>query len=140
VIGEARPQPALIKTKWEPCSLHRVKKVLSDATLVLENGQMVTFLGIKIDNKEETVSYLKNYVLGKEIILRWPKQAKVQNDGLAAYVFLKNRIHINAYLIKAHCASPDLSLEHEYKKKYQQLLHERTPSPAGNEQCNDLTK
>ena len=40
---------------------------------------------------------------------------------LSAYVYLKNRIFVNAYLIKVGFGSPDLSIEHRLKDKFIRL-------------------
>ena len=49
----------------------------------------------------------------------------MEQDTVVAYVYLKNRIFVNAYLIKSGLASPDLSLKHRYREKFIQLWKEK---------------
>ncbi|MGA8139162.1 MAG: hypothetical protein WB948_00630, partial [Desulfobaccales bacterium] len=74
------------------------------------------FLGITIDKEEETVNYLNDRLLGKPIIIK----TNAQNNGniIPAYIYLKNKIFINAYLIKSGLGHPDLSVNHKFKEKF----------------------
>jgi hypothetical protein len=40
---------------------------------------------------------------------------------VSAYVYLKNRIFVNGYLIKVGFGSPDLSIEHRLREKFKTL-------------------
>ena len=78
-----------------------------------------------IHKKEDTMRYLRDYILGKNIFLKFHENKVVNEDTVFAYVYLKNKIFVNAYLIKAGLASPNFSINHKYKDKFIQLWKER---------------
>ena len=43
----------------------------------------------------------------------------------ARYVYLKNRLFINAHLIKSGLGSPDLTIDHKLQKKFIRLQAQR---------------
>jgi len=49
-----------------------------------------------------------------------------ENGMVSAYIYLKNKIFINAYLIKSGLATPDFQVEHRYAKKFRQLILKST--------------
>lgn len=101
--------------------LHKVIAIQDEKTILIDNGNLVTFLGVHIDKRDETKKYLQNYILGKSIILK--DTIDIGTDGnVSAYIFLKNRIFINAYLIKSGLASPDFNVDHRYSQKFRQLF------------------
>jgi hypothetical protein len=61
--------------------------------------------------------------LGKTVFVK-DDQAGVA-AGRAGYVYLKNRIFINAHLIKSGLGSPDLTIDHKLQKKFIQLQAQR---------------
>ncbi|MGA1820841.1 MAG: DNA methyltransferase [Thermoplasmatota archaeon] len=78
---------------------HRVDGVTADLRLKVRNIGQISFMGIHIDEKELSAEYLREYVVGKQVILR-----DLQDDG-SALVYLSNRIHINKELVKRGYAS-----------------------------------
>jgi len=93
--------------------------------LSLITGLIVKFLGVKVDKKEETTQYLLNNILRKDVILTFYGNEVLEKDTVMAYVYLKNKIFVNSYLIKSGLASPDLSINHKYSDKFIQLWKER---------------
>jgi len=59
--------------------------------------EKVKLLGVRRLKKEEPINYLKKYVLGKEILLKIDESKAVESDTIWAYVYLKNKIFVNAY-------------------------------------------
>jgi modification methylase len=106
------------KTQTTTATLYKVSQIIDASTLELANGQTVRLLGIRIDQEPEALEYLRRRVLGKHIFLRGDKG---EQDNLAAYVYLKNKIFINAYLIKCGVASPDVSVNHRLRDKFTKL-------------------
>jgi DNA modification methylase len=98
--------------------VHKVIRIPDERTILLDNGQAVGFLGVLVDKKDETRQYLQDYLLGKEVML---KNTLSKNGLSSAYVYLKNKIFINAYLIKSGLASPDYEVEHRYSEKFRRL-------------------
>jgi DNA modification methylase len=127
--SQATPGQATLPNKLE--NVHKVLDIRDEKTLLLDNGKLVCFLGVNIDNKTETQKYLRDYVLGKAIILKDIQE--IDGNGMpSCYIYLKNKIFINAYLIKAGLASPDYQVEHRYARKFQRWAAEagKHPPPA----------
>jgi endonuclease YncB( thermonuclease family) len=90
----------------------------------LNTGLIVKLLGIKVIKKEEALEYLRNYILGKKVYLRFDNDS-VSNEGVInAYLYLKNRMFVNAYLIKSGIAEADRTKEYIYKTKFIELEKE----------------
>ena len=77
---------------------------MNDNTIKLNTGLIVKFLGI---------------------ILKFFDSKIINENTVNAYVYLKNKIFVNAYLIKSGLAAPDFSVNHKYKDKFIQLWKER---------------
>jgi len=99
--------------------------IINESTIRLDTGLVVEFLGVRIDRKEDTIQYLNDFILGKNIFLKFHNHKVINEKTIMAYVYLKNKIFVNAYLIKSGLASPDLSINHKYKDKFIQLWKER---------------
>ena len=102
-----------------PADLHKVTRIIDETSIELATGLNVRFLGVRIDKQAATLDYLRSRVLGKNVLL---KDNQVMDNGrISAYVYLKNRIFINAYLIKVGLGSPDLSVNHRLRDKFTKL-------------------
>jgi hypothetical protein len=100
----------------DPAGLHKVTKIIDADTIELDTGLNVRFLGVQIDKKAETIDYLRNRILGKNVLI---KDDQVMDHNLvSAYVYLKNKIFVNSYLIKVGLGSPDLSIDHRLRDKF----------------------
>jgi DNA modification methylase len=104
--------------------LHKVMEVIGPDTLSLDSGRMVKFLGVRIVEKKKTLAYLTDKILGKSIIVKTPDGAAAA-DPLPAYVYLKNRIFVNKYLLAAGLAAPDMDAEHKHQRKFIKLWEGR---------------
>ena len=124
-IQDAEPQIDPRRFRFRGDRLYKVVEVIDEDTIKLDTGLTVKFLGVRIDRKEETIRYLRNYILGKNIFLKFHNDRVVERDTVMAYVYLKNRIFVNAYLVKSGLAVPDFSVNHKYKDKFNQLWKER---------------
>ena len=85
----------------------------------IDNGARVTFLGVRIDKQAETLEYLRTRVLGKQRLRQ--RRSGRADHGRSGYVYLKNRLFINAHLIKSGLGSPDLTVDHKLQKKFIQV-------------------
>ncbi|MFQ6088167.1 MAG: DNA methyltransferase [Candidatus Methanofastidiosia archaeon] len=124
-IQNAKPQIDPKKFKFKGDRLYKVMDVVNENTIKLNTGLVVKFLGVKIDKKDDVIRYLQDYLLGKKIFLKFQDGKVVDENTVMAYVYLKNKIFINAYLIKSGLASPDFSINHKLKNKFIQLWKER---------------
>lgn len=123
-IQDAKPQIDPKKFNFKGDRLYKVVEIINEGTIKLNTGLVVKFLGIKVNKKEDTMRYLQDYLLGKNIFLKiGNNELKIENT-LPAYVYLKNKIFVNAYLIKSGLASPDFSENHTYKNKFIKLWKE----------------
>ena len=124
-IQDAKPQIDPQKFKFKGDRLYKVVEIVNDNTIKLNTGLIVKFLGIKIHKKEDTIRYLREYILGKNVFLKFFDSKIINENTVNAYVYLKNKIFVNAYLIKSGLAVPDFSVNHKYKDKFIQLWKER---------------
>jgi endonuclease YncB( thermonuclease family) len=84
-------------------------------------------LGLKVKkaNRQRSLDYLNGRVRGKKVILRFDDIVGGEGDPVQAYVYLKNRIFVNAYLIKCGLASVDEGCDFSMRCKFSQLKKER---------------
>ncbi|WP_232503701.1 DNA methyltransferase [Thermotoga profunda] len=120
-IKDSKPQIDPAKFKFAGDRLYRVTEILGENTIKLDTGLVVMFLGVKVTKKEETIRYLKEYVLRKEVFLKFDNNGIRSEKTIEAYVYLKNRIFINAYLIRSGLAIADSSKEYKYKMTFEKL-------------------
>ncbi len=112
--------PKLIKFK-EKENTYKVVSVENSDTLILDTGLKVKLLGIIKDSQrsEALENYLKEFVLKKEVIIKYDKKHHVESkDTIHAYVYLKNKIFINMYIIKSGLANVDIKTEYDMKSKF----------------------
>ena len=79
---------------------------------------------MRVDRRVEALEYLRTRILGKQVLLK-ENSSNDQRDDFERYVYLKNKIFINAYLIKSGMASPDLAVNHKLNKKFIKLQEQR---------------
>jgi len=82
--------------------LHTVTAVRSDCSLELDSGAIVQFLGLEIQDSAAALDYLRERVLKKRVFLR--DQCTGPGSAVRARIILKNRISINAQLVKSGAA------------------------------------
>ena len=102
-------------------TLHRVTGVVNARTLELDGDIKVELQGVKIEDEAAALDYLKIYVLGKDVFLRFDDGAEPDAGVTRAYVYLKNKIFVNSYLIKSGLGSPEPSTDHRLAAKFKAL-------------------
>jgi len=124
-IKNEKPQidPGLFNFKGP--RLYKVAGIMDDHTILLNTGLKVRFLGIKTIKKDETIQYLKNRLLGKEVIIKIGNNEVSEGETVNGYVYLKNKIFINLYLIKSGLAIPDPSQAHKEMNKFRSAIREK---------------
>jgi len=123
-IKDAKPKIDPRKFNFKNDRLYRVVDIIDEQTIKLNTGLLVKFLGIKIIKKEEALEYLRNRILRKEVFLRFDNGAVLNENTVSAYVYLKNKIFVNAYLIKSGIAKADRTKKYKYKTKFIELERE----------------
>jgi DNA modification methylase len=111
-----------------PANLYKVTQIIDAQTIRIHDGLQVRFLGVQIDKKEATIDYLRRRILGKNILIK--DNDSIDKDLVAAYIYLKNKIFVNAYLIKSGLGSPDLSVEHRLRGKFIKLQEKTSLATA----------
>jgi DNA modification methylase len=85
--------------------LQTVTSIGDDGTLVLDSGETVGFLGLRVTDLPAAVRYLRERILKKRVFL---KDGERGHDGIVrARVMLKNRISINTQLLKMGAAAQE---------------------------------
>lgn len=120
-IKNAMPQIDPKKFNFKDNRLYKVIDILDEQTIKLNTGLVVKFLGVKVIKKDEALKYLKKFVMKKEIILNFDKNPVIDKNTVEAYVYLKNKIFVNSYLIKSNLAVADRFKDHKYKTKFIEL-------------------
>ncbi|MFN3967249.1 MAG: thermonuclease family protein, partial [Endomicrobiia bacterium] len=120
-IQNAEPQIDPQSFNFKGDRLYKVVEIIDENTIKLDTGLNIRFLGVRIEKKEQTIQYLQDYILGEKVFLKFYNNVLEDKNTLTAYVYLKNKIFVNAYLIKYGFASPDFSVNHKYKEKFNQL-------------------
>ncbi len=85
-----------------PFSLQTVVAVSDDCSLTLDTGTRVRFADLRIADRPGARAYLLQRVRGKKVILK--DEVPGEDGFVRARVLLKNRISINAYLLKTGMA------------------------------------
>ncbi|HLD47682.1 MAG TPA: site-specific DNA-methyltransferase [Desulfobaccales bacterium] len=118
-IRDAVARPETPGRRVDPASLHKVAKIIDAETIELDTGLKVRVLGVQINQPAETLDYLRRRILGKQVLI---KNDQIMGHNLvSAYVYLKNRIFVNAHLIKVGFGAPDLSIEHRLRDNFIRL-------------------
>ena len=97
--------------------LQKVVGIVDERTLELEGGHKVGLLGIKVPaaNKKKILLYLEENLRTKKVIV------KDDGDPSEAYIYLRNKIFINAYLIKSGLATVDTDRDFSMKARFLKL-------------------
>ncbi len=98
--------------------LFRVKEVRGPDMILLSDGRVVSFLGLKILRPRESEDYLRRRLKGKMVYLRTEDGTGNKAGVLPAYVYLKNRLFINAYLLKSGLAEADRGIDFRLKNRF----------------------
>jgi len=117
-IKDAKPKIDPKKLNFKNNRLYRVVDIVDEQTILLNTGLKVKFLGVKVVKKQEAWEYLKDYILKKEVFLRFDNGTVLDGNTIEAYVYLKNKIFVNAYLIKSGIARAERTKEYKYKAKF----------------------
>ena len=120
-IKDAKPKIDPKKFNFKKDRLYRVIDIIDEQTIKLDTGLLVKFLGVKVINKEKALEYLHNRILKKEVYLKFDNGSVLDKNTVSAYVYLKNKIFVNAYLIKSGIAEADTTKDYKYKAKFIEL-------------------
>lgn len=120
-IKDAMPQVDPNKFNFKNNRTYKVTSIIDEHTIKLNTGLKVRFLGVKVIKKEEAIRYLREFVMNKEIFLKFDVTPILDESTVEAYVYLKNKIFINAYLIKSGLAVAEKLRDYRNKIKFIEL-------------------
>ena len=123
-IPDMKPKLDPKKIDFKREVMYKVVDIVDENTLKLDTGLSVKFLGVEIIDKERAIKYFREYLLKKEIMLKMESNSVLNENTIQAYVYLKNRIFVNAYLIKSGIARADRTKEYRLKTRFIQLEEE----------------
>jgi len=124
-IKDAKPKIDPKKFNSKNDRLYRVVEIIDEQTIKLNTGLLVKFLGVKITKKDEALKYLRSRILKKDVYLKYDNGSVLDENTVNAYVYLKNRIFVNTYLIKSGMAEADTTKDYKYKTKFIELEKEK---------------
>jgi len=125
-IKDAKPIIEPDKFNFQENEFYKVIKILDDGRLKLDSGLIVKFQGIVIRDLIKTKKYLQDYILKKNIYLKFDKNYVANQDYVEAYVYLKNKIFVNSFLIKSGFAVADKENNYDLKKRFLKLQSEQS--------------
>ena len=114
IAGEEGSAPAKDETL-------KVAGIEASGILTLNTGLKVKLRGVAIreDKLDDALIYLKRFVQRHKVLLKYDKgQDTASGNPVSAYVYLKNRIFINMYLIKAGLARVEEEEAFRMKEKF----------------------
>ncbi len=120
-IKDAKPKIDPKKLNFKNNRLYRVVDIVDEQTIRLNTGLNVKFLGVKVTKRDAALRYLKERILKKEVFLKFDSNSVLDENTVKAYVYLKNKIFVNAYLIKSGIAEADKTESYKYRAKFIEL-------------------
>jgi len=105
--------------------MYKVVNIVSEDTIELDTGLLVKFLGVDVIDKKRAVEYLREYVLKRDVMIKVEEGSVIDENTIFAYVYLKNKIFVNAYLIKSGIARVDKKREYKLRKKFIEIENQR---------------
>ncbi len=132
-IQDAQPlvEPNLLR--FDDRSPYKVAAVIDAQTLQMDNGLKVSLLGIVVppERREQAVAYLRQYVLGKRVLLRFDQPPSSAGAPVPAYLYLTNKLFINRKMIEMGLADADRQTYHRYRDKFLKAEAERHAQGVG---------
>jgi modification methylase len=104
-LGNAMPLSDPDASAYRRDDLPKVVQIVDEITIRLDNGQMVRFFGVEINKAQETLRYLHERLLGKRVLVKHLAPGDAPGAPSTAQIYLKNKLHINGYLVKSGLAS-----------------------------------
>ncbi|MDR0306587.1 MAG: thermonuclease family protein [Chitinispirillales bacterium] len=100
-----------------------VKEIISPELVKLNNDLIIRLIGIKQNPaiNGEATKFLREKLKGKRVFLRHDELKYDSENHLMAYLYLENKMFINAHLLKAKLAFVDNSLNFKYKGKFSEI-------------------
>jgi len=124
-----------LKGRQEREDTYRVIAIPEPNVVILDSGLKVKLLGVKplegSDYKHKAVLFLKNFVSGNRVYLKYDNLKFDDEKNLLAYVYLTNKTFLNAKLIMNGLARCDKRLDFQYKDRFLKYEEEAKQEKIG---------
>ncbi|MGC8947578.1 MAG: DNA methyltransferase [Anaerolineae bacterium] len=119
-VKDARALVDPNQLKFGAEAVYRVTAVRDDLTLQMDNGLVVSLLGLSIpaDRREQAKAYLHRYIQGKRVILHFDRPPHAPGAPVPAYLYLTNQLFVNRKMIEMGLADADRLAWHRYRDKF----------------------
>lgn len=108
--------------KQEREDTYKIVSIPSPNELILDSGLKVKLLGVLPievqDYKNKAILFLKNFVSGNKVYLKYDNLKFDDKKNLLAYVYLTNKTFLNAKLIMNGLARCDKKLDFQHKNRF----------------------
>jgi site-specific DNA-methyltransferase (adenine-specific) len=108
--------------KQEREDTYKIISIPSSNELILDSGLKVKLLGVLPievqDYKNKAILFLKNFVSGNKVYLKYDNLKFDDKKNLLAYVYLTNKTFLNAKLIMNGLARCDKKLDFQHKDRF----------------------
>ncbi|MGQ9519327.1 MAG: DNA methyltransferase [Candidatus Fervidibacter sp.] len=119
-VKDAKPLVNPKQLRFGDESTYKVTAVIDELTLRIDNGLTVRLLGIVVppERKAQALTYLRQFVLGKRVLLKFDRPPEADGAPLPAYLYLTNRLFVNRKMIEMGLANADRTTHHRYRAKF----------------------
>lgn len=119
-VKDARPLVDPNQLKFGADAVYRVTAIRDDLTLQMDNGLVVSLLGLSIpaNRRGQVEEYLRRYILGKRVLLRFDRPHQSPGTPVPAYLYLTNKLFVNRKMIEMGLADADRTVWHRYRDKF----------------------
>jgi len=102
---------------------YTVKEIVSPEILILNNGVNIRLLGVKErkDKNIEAIEFLKEKTKSQKVFIKFDEIKYDEKNNLLCYLYLWNKMFLNAQLIKNGLADVDEKFEYKFKKRFLNL-------------------
>ncbi len=134
-VQDARPLVDPNQLKFGTEAVYKVTAIRDDFSLQMDNGLVVSLLGIRVPSsrREQVREYLRRYVLGKRVLLRFDRPPQAPGAPVPAYLYLTNKLFVNRKMIEMGLADADRTVWHRYRDKFLEAEAKRNGERVGAE-------
>lgn len=119
-VKDAKPLVDPKQLRFGDEATYKVTAIIDERTLQMDNGLTVQLLGITVpvERKEQAIDYLRHFVLGKRVLLKFDRPPEANGAPVPAYLYLTNRLFVNRKMIEMGLADADQTCQHRYRAKF----------------------
>jgi len=119
----------------ERVDTYRVKAIPQPDEIILDSGLKIKLLGVSFprnqDYRDKAIEFLRNITAGNRILLKYDDLKYDDRKQLLAYVYLENKIHLNAKLIINGLAVCNKQLDFRLKNRFMRYEEEAKNANVG---------